>query len=156
MMAKIEYYWHIHHDVLVEQTDNINERINYIKEWKNPLDIPLRLKLMTKVKNPRKLPKEWKDEEMKLEKAYKKLEKAGKEKDTIFSKLIKSNKLIDLKWEVAKWNWSEALEQLNIIIEKHRKVSEKYKSQLEALHKEEHPDCPWDGKSIFKNEEYYE
>ena len=103
MATKITYYWHIHHDTLCEGTTDIEERITYIKNNKPSSEIPLRLKLMQKVKSPSKLPREWKEADQKREEAYQK--------------------------------WMEACH--------------KYKPQIEALHKIEHPDCPWNGESIF-------
>ena len=118
MVTKITYYWHIHHDTLCEGTTHIEERITYIKNNKPSSEIPLRLKLMQKVKNPSKLPKEWRE-------AYQKWEEADKKWGEAYQ-----------KWEEASEKWEEA--------------DEKYVLQVEALHKIEHPNCPWNGESIFE------
>ena len=47
MTTKPTLYWHIHHEILIEETFNIQERIDYIREGKPEDEIPLRLKLMT-------------------------------------------------------------------------------------------------------------
>jgi hypothetical protein len=39
-------FWHIHHDVLCEWTNNIQERIAYIRKEKPANEIKTRLKLM--------------------------------------------------------------------------------------------------------------
>ena len=88
-MTKPTLYWHIHHEILIEETTNIQERIDYIKANKPKKEIPLRLKLMTPVLHPEKLPARF------------------------------------------------------------RKAREAYVQQIEKLHKEEHPDCQWNGKTIF-------
>ena len=89
MTTKPTLYWHIHHEILLEETTDIQERIDYIKEGKPEDEIPLRLKLMTPVLHPEKLPARF------------------------------------------------------------RKAREAYYPQIEKLHREEHPDCPWNGKTIF-------
>ena len=55
---KVKFYWHIHHDVLVEPLiEPIENRIKFIKENKLKDEIKLRLKLMKPVKG--KLPEEF-------------------------------------------------------------------------------------------------
>ena len=114
-MAKITYYWHIHHDILCEGTTDIEERIAYVKNNKPTSEISLRLKLMEKVKSPSKL--ELKEADQKWEETCQKRGEAYQ------------------KWMEADQKWDEVYRQ--------------HKPQLEALHKIEHPNCPWDGKSIF-------
>ena len=45
------WYWHVHHDILVGRSDDIDERIEYIRREKPADEIPLRLKLMQPVKD---------------------------------------------------------------------------------------------------------
>ena len=45
--------------------------------------------------------------------------------------------------------WREAYAKLEEAGAKWREAGAKCLPQLEALHKKEHPDCPWDGKTIF-------
>jgi hypothetical protein len=47
-----EPFFHVHHGVLFELSKNIEERIDYIKNAKPDREIPLRLKLLRKVKGP--------------------------------------------------------------------------------------------------------
>ena len=110
MTTKPTLYWHIHHEILIEETFNIQERIDYIREGKPEDEIPLRLKLMTPVLHPEKLPARFR----KAREAY---YKASKARD-------KASKAYD-------------------------KAMEACTPQIEKLHKEEHPDCPWNGKTIF-------
>ena len=135
-MTKIEYYWHMHHRILIGATVNIGEREAYIMAYKPREEIPLRFKLMTKMEHPRKLPKEWKD-------AYKELYKLNKEWDKLddnFNRYLSN--------EVSK-KMNMVEKKLNKNYKKIIALNKRYKSQLEALHKEEHPDCPWNGKTIF-------
>ena len=93
----LQYYWHVHHEVLFEAlTQPIQNRIDYIRSSKPKDEIETRLRCMTPVLHPGELPAKWRE-------AYAKLEEAGA----------------------------------------------KCLPQIEALHKKEHPDCPWDGKTIF-------
>ena len=107
MTTKPTLYWHIHHEILLEETTDIQERIDYIRANKPEKEIPLRLKLMTKVQHPEKLP-------TRFRKAWEAYYKASKAYD---------------------------------------KAMEAYYQQIEKLHKEEHPDCPWNGKTIFSEVE---
>ena len=50
---KIEFYWHLHHGVLVENlTEPLKTRKDYIKSSKPEDEVKLRLKLLKKVKCP--------------------------------------------------------------------------------------------------------
>ena len=51
-------------------------------------------------------------------------------------------KKLPVKWSEAYAKWEEAGAKL-------REAGAKCLPQIEALHKKEHPDCPWDGKTIF-------
>ena len=135
-MAKITYYWHIHHDILCEGTTDIEERIAYVKNNKPTSEISLRLKLMEKVKSPSKLElkeadQKWMEADQKWKEAYQKWEEAVQ------------------KWKVADQKWGEAYQKWKEADQKRDEVYRQHKPQLEALHKIEHPNCPWDGKSIF-------
>ena len=151
-MAKITYYWHIHHDILCEGTTDIEERIAYIKNNKLSNEIPLRLKLMQKVKNPSKLPREWKEAFQKWEEAYQKWGEVYQKWRVADQKRNEA----DQKWEEAYQKWMEAVQKWKEADQKWKEADQKrdevyrqHKPQLEALHKIEHPNCPWDGKSIF-------
>ena len=53
---KVEYYWHIHHDKLVEAlTETVENRISYIKSDKPKHEIETRLRLLKPVKNIERL-----------------------------------------------------------------------------------------------------
>ena len=114
MTTKPTLYWHIHHEILLEDTTNIQERIDYIKANKPKKEIPLRLKLMTPVLHPEKLPARFR----KAREAYDK----------------------------ASGDYYKASEA-------YYKALKVCTPQIEKLHKEEHPDCPWNGKTIFSEVE---
>jgi hypothetical protein len=55
-LPPVEYYWHVHHERLVEAlTEPIENRIAYIKSNKPQTEIETRLKLLHKVKDVKKL-----------------------------------------------------------------------------------------------------
>ena len=121
MTTKPTLYWHIHHEILIEETTDIQERIDYIKEGKPEDEIPLRLKLMTPVLHPEKLP-------VSFRKAW--------------EALIKAREAYD-----------KAREAYDKAREAYIKTSKACAPQIEKLHREEHPDCPWNGKTIFSEVE---
>ena len=94
-------YWHIHHDVLLEYTTNIQERIAYIKSDKPEHERETRLRLMGPVKGA--LP-------IAVAKAGAAYTTAG----DAYDKAVRDNA-----------------------------------PAIEALHKIECPNCPWNGYTIF-------
>ena len=69
---KLKWYFHIHHDILVEPlTEPIKNRIKFIKENKPKDEIKLRLKLMKPVKG--KLPKKFIEARQKYDEERQKL-----------------------------------------------------------------------------------
>ena len=133
MATKYTLYWHIHHKILCEGTFNIEERIKYIKEYKAAEEIPLRLKLMTPVKNPEKIPVEF----IKAQEAY---NRAWEAYDRAWEAYIK-----------ARGAYHRAREAYHRAREAYIKARGAYAPEIEKLHKEEHPDCPWNGRTIFSN-----
>ena len=118
-----KFYWHIHHEILLEETSNIQKRIDYIEAEKPEAEVPLRLKLMTPVMHPGKLPARFR----KASEAYKK----AWENYYKFPDSKKAWKAVDKTWKA------------------YDKVWEACNTEIEKLHREEHPDCPWNGKTIF-------
>ena len=127
---KTKFYWHIHHDVLVEPlTEPIENRIDFIKQDKPKAEIVLRLKLLKPVKGklPIEVVKAW-EAHNKAEEAYHKVREA----------YHKAEEAYDKAWEA----YDKAWEAYNEVLIKNKKY-------IEELHNKECPDCPWDGKSIF-------
>ena len=117
---KTEFYWHIHHDVLLEPlTEPITNRIKFIKENKPKSEIPLRLKLLKPVKG--KLPEE----------------------------LVKVREACDKAWEA----YDKAREAYDKARKAYEKALLKYKKEINKLHEIECPDCPWNGETIFSEED---
>ena len=175
---KYTYYWHIHHDTLCEGTYNIKERIAYIKKHKPKEEIPTRLQLMTPVLHPEKLPLHFRkaadataktyaarDKALEAsnkaydayakayaayEKTYAACEKAYAARDKA---LAASTKAYDA-YAKAYAAYDKALEASTKAYDAYDKASAAFDKalrmpQLEELHREEHPRCPWNGKAIF-------
>jgi len=109
-------FWHVHHDVLVEWSDDIRKRIRYVKKAKPKGEIKLRLKLMKPVKG--KLPDE--------------VVKAGEASNRAGESYVKAWEACDKAWEA------------------YDKALKRHKKAIEALHRKECPNCPWNGKTILR------
>ena len=131
------FFWHIHHDVLCEWSYDIDERIRCIKTEKPKDERALRLRLMKPVKG--KLPVRF----VKAQEAYVKAREAF---DKAQGKAI-------VKEGEAFGKAGEAFGKAWVAFGKAREAFDKAweacKDELEALHKKECKDCPWDGKTLF-------
>ena len=142
MTTKPTLYWHIHHEILIEETFNIQERIDYIREGKPEDEIPLRLKLMTPVLHPEKLPSSFRKAREAYCKAWEAYCKAWEAYD-------KAAEAYDKAMEA----YDKAREAYDKAAEAYYKARKACAPQIEKLHREEHPDCPWNGKTIFSEVE---
>jgi hypothetical protein len=132
-------FWHIHHDRLVEWSDNIDERIDYIKKEKPSNEVEIHLRLMKRVNG--KLPDEFVN-------AVKARNKAIKARDKAWNKAIKArNKAWYKTRDKADEAWYKAIKARDKA-DKANKARKKYESEIETLHKIECPDCTWDGKTV--------
>lgn len=114
-------YWHCHHDVLLELAYDYEERVKYITEQKPADERELRLRLFQPVHGV--LPE--------IDKARADYDKADADYDKADADLNK-----------ARADYDKARADLN-------KARADHKHEIEELHKQECPDCPWDGYTIF-------
>ena len=121
-------YWHVHHDKLWECMDIEQERIDYIKKYKPPGEIDLRLKLMKPIRG--KLPRKLMAAGTELDAAWAKWEAAWAEWDAVRAKLDAAR----AERDAALAKWGAVLTSSDVV---------KY---MEKLHKKECPNCPWDEK----------
>ena len=129
-MKKTGFAFHCHHDTLFEYVTDYDERVRYIKEYKPEREQGLRLKLFKIIPDDR-FP-------TKLDKAREAYDKAREANDKAWEAYDKAWKTNDKAWEA----YDKAREAYD-------KAREAYKPEIEALHKELCPGCPWDGKTIF-------
>jgi len=132
MKKLTKYYFHIHHEVLVEAlTEPLKNRIKYIKENKPKDEIELRLRLIKPVKG--KLPSEFIKADQARVKAYQALVKAYQARGKANQAWDKA----DQAFIKANQAWVKALKDSI--------------PALEKLHKKE-CGCGWNGKTIFTKE----
>ena len=118
------FYWHVHHNKLLEFMEIAQERIDYIKKNKPSKEIAIRIKLMTPVRG--KLPK-------KLVAARVKLDAAQAKRDAVWGKKVAAQRKVDAAWAKldAVWGDPDVVEY------------------IKKLHEQECPNCSWDGETIF-------
>jgi len=123
-----KWYWHVHHDTLVERLiAPVQERIVFIMKNKPKDEIETRLRLLKPVKDQKTMTA--------ARKVYvKAITAAGKAYDEAKATARKA------RGEVAPWKAYEAMAAAA------RKAYDEGKKQL---HDEECHDCPWDGRTIF-------
>jgi hypothetical protein len=151
---KPKFYWHIHHTALCEiATEPIQNRIQYIREYKDPCEVPTRLRLLKPVKAelPARLVRaaktfcKWVTVVEKMNVAYRKAERAfERASDENYPRLHIACEKAGRASDKVRGNCDIAEERLRIVMNN-------FQAQLEALHKIECPDCPWDGKTTRHN-----
>ena len=121
-MTDLQFYWHINHDMLLGCSANIQERIDFIRSFKPAEEVGIRLWLMKPVQG--ELPAA--------------VVRAGAERHRAWAECNKP--------------WAER----NNVWAEHDKALAEYNKTLsdnaiaiEALHRQECPDCPWNGHTIF-------
>lgn len=150
--------WHVHHDTLVEPLRRpIQERRAYIRLSKPAEEIKIRLRLLKLVRGPVPLPllEAW----AAYRKAWAAYRKAGYEKaDAAYHKAA-----LEKPWRAYE-NAAMACDKASVAYEKawaayYKALTAYYKAgaacqeDIERLHAEECPNCPWDGKTIFPKPE---
>ena len=100
---RTKFYWHIHHDILLEPlTEPLKNRIKFIKENKPKDEIELRLKLLKPVKG--KLPDE--------------VIKAGEVSGKVWEAYIKAGKTYIKAWEIYDKTLKKYSKEINELHEK--------------------------------------
>ena len=141
---KTKFYWHIHHDILLEPlTEPLKNRIKFIKNNKSKNEIELRLKLLKPVKG--KLP----DEVVKAWEIYYKVwETSGK----VWEAYYKPREAYYKPWEAYYKPWEAYYKTWEVYYkawEDYDKTLKKYSKEINELHEKECSNCPWNGKTIF-------
>ena len=135
------WYWHVHHEILCEPlTGRLENRLRYIRTEKAKIETPeqiaLRLRLISPVVGA--LPAPF----VKARAAYRKAQAAYRKAQAASVKVWAA--YINA-WAASDKAWA-AYDTARAASDTAWAASE---PELEALHAIEHPDCPWDGKSIF-------
>jgi len=130
MTKKSGFYWHVHHDELLEWCYDAEERIDFIKNRKPAHEIETRLTWFQPVKG--KLPDAVIDAGEAHNKAY---EEA-------------CDKAYEEASDKARVAYNKASEAYLKTHGAYRKALSDHKDEIEALHAKEQPGCPWDGETL--------
>src|SRR3972149_357239 len=128
-------FWHIHHEVLLEWSDDIQERIDFIQAEKPKHEVEIRLRLLKPVQGA--LPP--------------KLVKAGDARDKAYDANAKARDAYD-KARAAHDKRGAPSHKAKAAFVKakaaYNKAYDECLPQIEALSALECPDCPWNGTTI--------
>ena len=139
-MAEVQtgFFWHVHHRVLLEWCYDYDGRASFISEQKREDQKETRLRLFKPVKG--KLPQEVVEAWQAYIKAWQAIDKAWQA----------LNKARQAYYETQQ-AYNEASQAYNRARQALDEALHKNMSAIEALHREECHDCPWNGKTIFPN-----
>jgi len=154
-------FWHVHHDVLLEYSDNIKERISYIEKNKPAHEVRVRLRLMKRVRG--RIPEPIIKAGKAILAAKKAIGAANKTRDKSCASHYRARWALYGGLKGANKAWLEADEVLTKASQSLDRATARYikaicafdcaiqnnRGALEALHQQECPDCPWDGHTIF-------
>ena len=128
--TELRYYFHLHHDVLLELSWNIEERIDYIKATKSQTEQALRLALIKDVTEWMPNNKAW-AAYFEARAAYVKARAAYVKARAAYFEARAANNKASVAYNKA---WAAYFATFDV----------------DAFHREHcHPNCPWDGKTIF-------
>ncbi len=137
-----------HHDIHWEYCFDYQERVKYIKEHKPKNEQELRLKLFFIVPDD-KLPGKDSPEWEAYNKAWEVYDKAREAYNKAWEAYDKAWEAYDKEREAYNKEW-EAYDKAREAYDKEWEAYfAKYKIELDKLHSELFPDCPWNRKTIF-------
>ena len=134
-------FWHVHHDKLVELSDDIRERIAYIKADKPQEEQETRLRLFRMIPQDRlhSTLVEARQAHEEVWQAYKEVWQAYEQAEQAFDQARQPYKQARKAYEEAREAYDQTWQASN--------------AELTNLHRESCPDCPWDGETIFPKKE---
>ncbi len=151
VIAMIEFYWHVHHNVLVEVlTEPLENRTTYIDKHKPLEERKIRKQLLKPVKG--QLPVAVEEAGQTYNKTWQAYDEAGRACDKAqeaYGKAGRAWEEAERAWDEARRAWNEAGRAYEEAGRAWEEAQRAYLGEIEALHKQECPDCPWDGHTIF-------
>ena len=137
-MAEIQtgFFWHVHHEVLIEWCYDYDGRASFIRSEKRENEQETRLRLFKPVKGI--LPQEVVEAGQALDEArqtYRALQVLNKE----------AGQVLNEAWRAYNEAWQVYYRAGRV----YDAALRKNMSAIEALHREECHNCPWNGKTIF-------
>jgi hypothetical protein len=153
----VKFYWHIHHDLLVEPSDNIEARIEYIKVAKPESEVPRCLRLLAEVKG--ELPYSVVSMGIACREAEEKYHQCMTAERKAYAAMQKSAFLPEperpspdmmlLAWQYACEATRAATRRWNESLIVFQAILDRCADEIGKLHDAECPCCPWNGKTIF-------
>jgi hypothetical protein len=131
------FAFHCHHDKLVEWVYDYDERVDSIKDTKPPKEQELRLKLFKLIPKDR-VPAEITQARATYNKARATCNKARATYNKAWAACDKAWATYDKAWATYDKAWAT-----------YDKALQDCQPELEKLHAELCPECPWDGRTIF-------
>jgi hypothetical protein len=156
-------FWHIHHDKLLEASNDIDDRIDYIKRCKPKDEIETRLRLLQPVKGA--LPEDvvsclesvllardkWDETRKALDDANDEFRKV--EHDFLHATFNSAERVPMLQAQTAldsaRHDYYKAMATYDIASHALNTAIYKHEKEFRAMHKAECPNCPWNGLTIF-------
>ena len=144
------FCWHVHHEIFLEPCYGYDERAKYIRTEKPSHEQALRLRLFKVVKG--QLPQEVVEAGKPFGKAGKTFDEAGKayrEAEKTFNEAGKAYFKAEKAFNKAGKAYFKARKAYDEAEKAYREVLSNHRDEIEALHKDECFDCPWDGETIL-------
>ena len=136
--------WHVHHRILIEPlTEPIEVRRQYIRDTKPPEEQELRLRLLAELRGS--LP----DPVMRAAAAYVKAHEACRNARAAWRNADADRAKACAAWNKAYADWRKADAECRPAEAAWVNVLADHAPAIEAIHAQECPDCPWDGRTIF-------
>jgi len=137
------FYWHLHHEILIEWCFNYDERAGFINGEKPIQERELRLRLFQPVKGS--LPQEV----IEAGQAY---DQAGRAYTQAWQAYTQARQACGQALQAssqARQAHDQARRAYGQARQAYRQALTKNKSEIEKLHEAECPNCPWNGHTIF-------
>ena len=144
------FYWHVHHEILVEWCHDYDERAKYIRKNKLTHERKLRLRLFQPVKGS--LPQEVIEAGQAYDQAWQAYDQARRAYNQAEQALTQAGQAYDQALQAYNQAWQAYGQAWQAYYQARRAYVQaltKNKSEIEKLHKAECPNCPWNGHTIF-------
>ena len=155
-MKKSGFFWHIHHDLLVEFCYDYDERVEYIDTWKLHSEVEHRLRVFQPVQG--ELPVEIQKTGQAYSEAYNTYIKADRACGEAYNTHIKKHQIPSKAHQAyvkACQIYGKTRQIYYIAHRTYVKALQVHKAEIEKLHAKECPDCSWNGeKLVFRGADY--
>lgn len=137
------FYWHVHHNELMEWCYDYQERVYYIRREKPAHEIDTRLRLFQPVRG--ELPQNLAQARQTLDQAWQTYQQALQTYQQAAQTFWQARQT----FEQALQTFEQALQTYKQAWQTYQQAEQTYLPELVALHAQECPDCPWNGRTIF-------